>query len=161
MKTAEGYARDILLAYQGEIRGAVTFDAMARHESDPVARGVWEKVAELEALTRDAVAPLAERLLGPLDPDAHAAVREEALARAAARRGVPCEQIARDYLPDLARFVARFDDLLERTPSADRPVVEQLRAHSQAFGACIRAWLDGNPNAALGHLQDYLDRYRQ
>lgn len=158
--SVEEYAEGMLLAYCGEVRGETTFTAMAEHEPDPVARQMWSKVAEVEALTGAILAPIARRLHGPVGAETRAA-RTEGRTRAAERRGVEWRRIAEAYEPDLPVFLARFEALEALGPLEDRAALSQLTAHSRAFGDCIRAWLGGDAAGALGHLQSYLDRYRR
>jgi len=153
------YAKGVRLAYCGEVRGAITFAEMAEQETDPGAREMWRLVAAVEALTRDRLAPLAERLHGRLD-EAIETAHAEGLARAADRRGVAWREIAEAYVPHLPVFLERFEALETLAPAEDRGAIAQLTEHSRAFGDCIRTWLDGDAEGARRHLQRYLDRYR-
>lgn len=153
------YAQGVLHAWCGEVRGEESFRRMAEQEPDPMARGIWALVAEVEALTRQRIEPIAQRLHSDLEAAGAQAAREGE-ARAAQRRAQSWQSIVEDYAPQLDGFLARFEALETLAPAADRDAIMQLSDHSRAFGDCIRSLLAGESEAAAAHLQAYLDRYR-
>ena len=80
------YLREVVAAYQGEVRGEATFATSAELSTDADEIETWRTLARLEATTRRRLLPLMERYGLDTTPDeAERRVgRERAEARAAA-----------------------------------------------------------------------------
>lgn len=161
MSVKTTYDEQVVLAYEGEVTGYVLFSALAAHETSPQARAVWEKVAEVEALTRDRLEPLAHTRHADLtDNIAKAHVR--AHERLAKMKTQTWRQIVDEFAPQLAG-VAQRAEALEGLASDDdeHAALAQVTAHSRAFADAIRSCLADDCAAAVASLDRYLKMYRE
>jgi len=149
------YDDNVILAYQGEVGGYVVFSELASHEADEAIREVWSRVAAMEALTRDRLAPLAQLRSCDLDEERRKA-ELTGHERAARMVTQTWREIAEDYAPRTDGFIERFEALARAAPVEERPVMEQVVEHSRAFAQSIRLCLDGQPEAAVDRIEQYL-----
>ena len=149
------YEKKLILAYQGEVGGHILFCELAKHEANEAIRAVWSKVADMEALTRDRLEPLAKLRLGDLDEQRQQA---ELTGHERASRMVKqtWREIAEHYLPQTPGLIERFEALTAAAPEEERQVMEHVLEHSRAFSDCIRLCLDGQAQAAVDRIEAYL-----
>ena len=55
------YLKEIVAAYQGEVRGEATFSTLAEHATNDEELEIWKTLARLESTTRQRLMPLMER----------------------------------------------------------------------------------------------------
>jgi hypothetical protein len=125
------YLREIVAAYQGEVRGEAMFATLAEHAADTEEREIWRVLADLEATTRRWMVPLLERHGLDTTPD-QGQVRlgqERGMARVALGFAAAVEAMT-EVLPP---YLARYARLEAEAPAEDRRELAFLNAHEIAL----------------------------
>jgi hypothetical protein len=141
------YLREVVSAYQGEVRGEATFATLAQLATDAGEIEIWRTLARLEATTRRRLLPLMERYGLDTTPDEaqrrHG--RERAEARAAAGFAATLGSMAERLPP----FVALYARLEAEGPAGDREELAFLNAHEIALHDFVTRALAGDGREAL------------
>ena len=147
MMDRAAYLREVVTAYQGEVRGEATFTTSAQLATDAGEIEIWRTLARLEATTRRRMLPLMERYGLDTTPDeAERRVgRERAEARAAAGFRATLDAMAERLPP----FVALYTRLEAEGPSEDREELAFLNAHEVALHEFVTRALAGDGREAL------------
>jgi hypothetical protein len=141
------YLREVVSAYQGEVRGEATFATLAQLATDAGEIEIWRTLARLEATTRRRLLPLMERYGLDTTPDEaqRRLGRERAEARAAAGFAATLGSMAERLPP----FVALYARLEAEGPAADREELAFLNAHEIALHEYVTRALAGDGREAL------------
>lgn len=147
------YLKEIVAAYQGEIRGEATFATLAEHSISADEIEIWQTLARLEATTRARLVPLMQRYGLDTTPDAEQqrVGRERGKARAAAGFATTIQSMTKTLVP----FVELYARLEAEGPPQDRTELAFLSAHEvalHAFAISAVAGSDRDPLAPVRRL---------
>src|SRR5262245_5576581 len=150
------YLKEIVTAYQGEVRGEATFSTLAEHVTSEDEREIWRTLSRLESATRERLLPLLERYgLDPTpDPEQQRLGQERGRARAAAGFAATIKSMTENLQPYLTLYAQ-----LEAEGSAeDRRELEALNAHEIALHEFAVRTLAGDGRDPLAPVRAFLDR---
>jgi hypothetical protein len=125
------YLREIVAAYQGEVRGEATFSTLAEHATNEDEKATWRTLARLESTTRARLARLLQRYGLDTSPDAEQERigRERGKARAAAGFAATIRSMTATLRP----FLELYARLEAEGPPEDRSELSFLNAHEIAL----------------------------
>src|SRR5262245_52679539 len=100
------YLKEIVEAYQAEVRGEATFSTLAEHATSAEETEVWRTLTRLESTTRQRLIPLLQRygLDTTPDPERRRLGQERGKARAAAGFAATIKSMTETLLPYLTRY---------------------------------------------------------
>ena len=150
------YLREIVTAYQGEVRGEATFSTLADHVTSEDEREIWRTLARLESTTRQRLLPLLERygLDSTPDPEQQRIGQERGRARAAAGFAATITSMTESLQP----YLTLYAQLEAEGPAGDRRELEALNAHEIALHEFAVRTLAGRGRDALEPVQAFLDQ---
>ncbi len=135
MRTAAGTDREfmhaVLEACEGEISGAVFFDALAAQYNDPAISAKLRQLAHLERWTEAQLLPLILRL--DLQLRDRATLATEGAAQAAQWQGLSWETQLRRMCDEFTPYAAKYRELAQHTPAEYTLPVARLAAHEVAL----------------------------
>jgi hypothetical protein len=136
------YLKELVAAYQGEVRGEATFSTLAEHATDADEREIWRALARLEATTRQRLMPLMERY--GLDTAPSDEQRRLGWERGKARAAVGFSVTIKSMTQSLQPFLALYARLEAEGPAEDQDELRFLNAHEIALHEfAIRALAGG------------------
>jgi len=150
------YLKEIVAAYQGEVRGEATFSTLAEHVSDAEEIEIWKTLTRVESTTRQGLLPLLQRygLDTTPDPEQQRLGQERGRARAAAGFAATIKSMT-EGLPSYLTLYARLE---AEGPAEDRAELELLNAHEVAlYEFAVRA-LAGGGRDSLAPIRAFLDK---
>ena len=125
------YLKEIVDAYQAEVRGEATFSTLAEHVRSEDEREIWQTLTRLESTTRERLIPLLQRHGLDTTPDSEQwrLGQERGRARAAAGFAATIQSMTESLRPYLTLYAR----LQAAGPAADRSELEFLNAHEIAL----------------------------
>ena len=125
------YLKELVAAYQGEVRGEATFSTLAEHATREDERATWRTLARLESTTRARLVPLLQRYGLDTTPDAE----QERIGRARgkARAAAGFAPTIRSMTETLRPFLELYARLEAEGPPEDRNELSFLNAHEIAL----------------------------
>jgi hypothetical protein len=147
------YLKEIVSAYQGEVRGEATFATLAEHATGADEIAVWKALARLEATTRARLVPLMQRYGLDTTPDIEQQRVGEARGKARAAAGFAAT--VKSMTQTLVPFVELYARLEAEGPPEDRRELAFLNAHEvalHAFAISASAGGDRDPLAPVREL---------
>jgi hypothetical protein len=149
------YLKEIVTAYQAEVRGEATFATLAEHATDADELEIWTTLARLELTTRQRMVPLLQRygLDTTPDPEQRRLGQERGRARAAA--GFPATITS--MTETLQPYLTLYAQLKAEGPAADQRELDALNAHEIAlheFAVRARA---GDGRDSLAPVRAFID----
>src|SRR5271156_2865331 len=111
------YIRRLEEIFQGEVLGEAMFHTLAGALVDPEHRYKMTVLEQLEIETKELLHNNLKRLGG--DTTESASARENGIAQATALAGMPWEKFMHVFQREVAKFVARFEELEKSGPPAD------------------------------------------
>ena len=150
------YFKEVVAAYQAEVRGEATFSTLAERTEDPDELEIWTTLTRLEATTRERLTPLLRRhgLDTTPDPDQRRLGRERGEARAIAGFAATIRSMSQSIPP----FVTLYGRLELEGPASDQVELAFLNAHEKAlFEFSIRA-LAGDGRESLAPIRALLEK---
>jgi hypothetical protein len=150
------YLKEIVAAYQGEVRGEATFSTLAETVSDPEEIEIWKTLTRVESTTRQGLLPLLERygLDTTPDPEQQRLGQERGRARAAAGFAATIKSMT-EGLPS---YVTLYAQLEAEGPAEDRAELELLNAHEVALHDFAVRALAGGGRDSLAPVRAFLDK---
>jgi hypothetical protein len=148
------YLREIVAAYQGEVRGEATFATLAAHAASAGEAEIWRTLAALEAETRRRLVPLLER--HGLDTAADEAQRRLGRERGLSRAAAGFAAAVRSLSEALPPYLALYARLAAEGPPGDRRELACLNAHEIALHDFAQRALAGDGVAALAPVRTFL-----
>jgi hypothetical protein len=150
------YLKEIVSAYQAEVRGEATFSTLAQHVASEDEVEIWRTLARLESTTRQRLIPLLQRhgLDTTPDPEQWRLGQERGRARAAAGFAATIQSMTETLLPYLSLY-ARLE---AEGPAEDRSELELLNAHEIALHEFAVRALAGGGRDSLAPVCALLDR---
>lgn len=138
------YLKEVVAAYQGEVRGEATFATLAEHSTNEDEIAVWRTLARLEATTRARLVPLMQRYGLDTTPDAaqQLAGQERGKARAAAGFAPTIQSMTKTLVP----FLELYARLEAEGPPEDWNELAFLNAHEIALHAFATGLAGGEPD---------------
>jgi hypothetical protein len=149
------YLKEIVAAYQGEVRGEATFSTHADHVTSEDEREIWLILARLESTTRQRLLPLMNRygLDTTPDPEQQRLGRERGRARAAAGFAATIKSMTENLQP----YLTLYAQLEAEGPPEDRRELEALNAHEIALHEFAVRTLAGDGRDALEPVRAFLE----
>ena len=149
------YLKEIVDAYQAEVRGEATFSTLAEHVSCDE-REIWQTLSRLESTTRERLIPLLQRHGLDTTPDSEQwrLGQERGRARAAAGFAGTIQSMTESLRPYLTLY-ARLE---AEGPAEDRSELEFLNAHEIALHAFAMRAVAGGGRDSLAPIWALLDR---
>ncbi len=155
-KTRENYHEQLISLYRGELYGEMLFDALAADSGESRSAAMWRLAGEVERLTGERLEVRAVELAANL---------AEQRRRARARLDTQLRELSGKNTRELCEYyrkrvpvnTKRLCELRGAAPPADHHLLDQVIAHSEAFGQCLEHWLAGDLAAAEQALRAYLD----
>jgi hypothetical protein len=125
------YLKEIVTAYQAEVRGEATFATLAEQATNEEEIAIWRTLARLELTTRQRLMPLLERYGLDTTPDAdqRRLGQERGKVRAAAGFSATIKSMTETLLP----FLKLYARLEAEGPPEDRHELAFLNAHEIAL----------------------------
>src|SRR5208282_5425694 len=114
------YAKQIEEAFQGEVSGEAMFHDLAARLQDPGQQYKMHVLEQLEIETKELIRPLAERLIGQIAESPSA--RETGNAQANVLAAMPWAKFMHVFRREVAKVVARFEELEKSAPTSDAKV---------------------------------------
>jgi len=149
------YLREVVAAYQAEVRGEATFSTHAEHVTSEEERQIWRTLSRLESTTRQRLRPLLERygLDTTPDPAQQRLGEERGRARAAAGFTATIKSMTENLQP----YLTLYAQLEAEGPAEDRRELEALNAHEIAlYEFAVRALAGGGADS-LAPVRAFLD----
>jgi hypothetical protein len=150
------YLKEIVSAYQAEVRGEATFSTLAQHVTSGDEVEIWRTLARLESTTRQRLIPLLQRhgLDTTPDPEQWRLGQERGRARAAAGFAATIQSMTESLLP----YLSLYTRLEAEGPAEDRSELAFLSAHEIALHEfAVRASAGGGRDS-LAPVWALLDR---
>ena len=150
------YLKEIVAAYQGEVRGEATFSTLAEHVSNEDEREIWRTLSRLESTTRQRLLPLLNRygLDTTPDPEQRRLGQERGRARAAAGFAATIKSMTENLRP----YLTLYAQLEAEGPAGDRRELEMLNAHEIALHEFAVRALAGGEQDALAPVRAFLNK---
>ena len=150
------YLKEIVAAYQGEVRGEATFSTLAQGAASEDELEIWQTLARLEATTRQRLVPLMQRhgLDTMPDEEQRRLGQERGEARVRAGFAATIESMTERLPP----FVALYARLEAEGPAEDRAELAFLNAHEVALYAFTTRALAGGGRDSLAPVWALLGR---
>jgi hypothetical protein len=150
------YLKEIVDAYQAEVRGEATFSTLAEQATSEEEAEIWRTLARLESATRERLIPLLQRhgLDTTPDPERRRLGEQRGRGRAAAGFAVTVKSMTETLLP----FLTLYAQLQAEGPAEDRHELEFLNAHEIALHEFATRALAGGGRGSLAHIRALLAR---
>lgn len=140
------YLKELVAAYQGEVRGEAGFATLADHATNAEEREIWQTLARLERTTRERLKPLMEK--HGLDTTPDEAQRRLGQERGAARIAAGFAATVSSMTKTLQPYLTLYARLEAEGPPGDRAELAFLNAHEVALHEfAIRASTSGGHEA--------------
>ncbi len=151
------YLKEIVAAYQGEVRGEATFSTLAEHATNEEEIEIWKTLAQLESTTRQRLIPLMQRhgLDTAPDEEQRRLGQERGKTRSAAGFSATIKSMTESLPPFLTRY-ARLE--AEGRPE-DRNELASLNGHEIALYEFTMRALAGGGRDSLAPIWAFL-RYQ-
>ena len=149
------YLKEIVTAYQAEVRGEATFSTLAEQASDANELEIWRTLARLELTTRQRMIPLLERygLDTTPDPEQRRVGQERGRARAAMGFAAAVKSMTENLQP----YLTLYAQLKAEGPAEDQRELDALNAHEVALYDFARRAVAGGGRDALAPVRAFLD----
>jgi hypothetical protein len=150
------YLKEIVGAYQAEVRGEAMFSTLADHASNGDENEIWKTLARLESTTRERLLPVLQRYGLDTTPDSEQwrLGQERGRARAAAGFAATIQSMTETLRPYLTLY-ARLE---AEGPAEDRRELEFLNAHETALHEFATRAGAGGGRDSLAPIWALLDR---
>jgi hypothetical protein len=140
------YLKELVAAYQGEVRGEAGFATLADHVTDAEEREIWQMLARLERTTRQRLMPLMEKY--GLDTTPDEGQRRLGQERGEARSAAGFANIVSSMTKSLQPYLTLYAKLEAEGPPGDREELAFLNAHEVALHEfAVRAAAGGGREA--------------
>jgi hypothetical protein len=149
------YLKEIVDAYQAEVRGEATFSMLAEHVRSEDEREIWQTLTRLESTTRERLKPLLQRYGLDTTPvsEQWRLGQERGRARAAAGFAATIQSMTESLRPYLTLY-ARLE---AEGPAEDRSELEFLNAHEIALHEFAMRAVAGGGRDSLAPVWALLD----
>jgi hypothetical protein len=141
------FLKEILTAYQAEVRGEATFSTLADHAASADEREIWSTLARLESTTRQRLIPLLER--HGLDTTPDEAQRRLGQERGKARAAAGFSATVRSMTETLQPYLTLYARLAAEGSAEDRDELAFLNDHEIALHAFATRAAAGDGRDAL------------
>jgi hypothetical protein len=148
------YLKEIVAAYQGEVRGEATFVTLAEQATSEDEIAIWRTLARLEATTRQRLVPLMLRYGLDTTPDTEQ--RRIGEERGKARAAAGFSATIKSMTETLPPFLKRYARLEAEGPLEDRNELAFLNAHEIALHEFAMRALAGGGRDSLAPVRTLL-----
>jgi hypothetical protein len=125
------YVRTLAEIFQDEVLGEAMFHSLASALQDPEHRYKMRVLEQLEIETKELLRHNLNRLAGGTMESTSA--REAGIAQATALAAMPWDKFMHVFRREVAKFVARFEELEKSGPPADSRLLAAVTAHERAL----------------------------
>ena len=148
------YLKEIVAAYQGEVRGEATFSTLAEHATNDEELEIWKTLARLESTTRQRLVPLMERYGLDTAPDEEQ--RRLGQERGKTRGAAGFSATIKSMTESLPPFLTRYARLEAEGRPEDRNELASLNAHEIALYEFTMRALAGGGRDSLAPIWAFL-----
>lgn len=117
--------------FQGEVTGEAMFGALAQSLDNPEHRYQMRVLEQLERETKELLRENVKRLGG--ETTESSAAREMGISQAKALAAMPWPKFIHIFRREVAKFVARFEEVEKSGPASDAKLLAAVTAHERAL----------------------------